>query len=177
MFRIMFRIMTGLSNAIVEVTAFFARLLVLFVGASMLMQVILRYIFRAALPWPEEASRYAMIWLVCLCGNILVRNEELITVDFLDRLWPPKLVKYRNFFYRLLLLVVLLVLLREGINQAISGGKTISSALGIEFFWPYLSVPVGAALMLYQMVYIIIRDFIVSKKERSDHEKITTQYG
>jgi TRAP-type C4-dicarboxylate transport system permease small subunit len=173
----MFRIMTKLSDAMIEVSAFLARVLVLFVGASMLMQVILRYIFRAALPWPEEAARYAMIWLVCLCGNILIRNEELITVDFLDKLWPRKMIKYRNGLYRLLLLVVLFVLIREGINQTILGGTMTSTALGIERFWPYLSVPVGAVLMFYQMVYIIIRDFVAPKKEISDNERITTQLG
>jgi TRAP-type C4-dicarboxylate transport system permease small subunit len=139
------------------------------------MQVSLRYLFRAALPWPEEAARFAIIWLVCLSGNILIRNEELVTVDFLDRLWPRKMIKYRNTIYRFCLLVVLFVLIKEGWNQAILGGKVLSSALEIELFWSYLAVPVGAVLMFYQMVYIIIRDFVVPRKEISDYEKITTQ--
>ena len=173
----MFRIMTVISDAIVEVTAFIARILIVFIGASIFMQVSLRYVFRAALPWPEEAARYAIIWLVCLCGNILIRNEELITVDFLDKLWPSKMIKYRNAIYRIMLLVVLFVLIKEGINQAISGGKTLGSGLEIELFWSYLAVPVGAILMFYQMAYIIIRDFIAPRKEVSDYEKITTQLG
>jgi hypothetical protein len=31
--------------------------------------------------------------------------------------------------------------------------------------------------MFYQMVYIIIRDFVAPKKEISDNERITTQLG
>lgn len=171
----MFKIMTKLSNTIVEVTAFIARLLLLFVGGTMFMQVVLRYIFNAALSWPEEAAKYAMIWLVCLAANILIRNEELITVDFLDKLWSKKFIKYRNVAYRILLLIVLFVLAREGLWQAITGAKITSSSLGISFFWTYLAVPVGATLMLYQMIYISIRDLIFGTKEISDYERMTTQ--
>jgi TRAP-type C4-dicarboxylate transport system permease small subunit len=134
-------------------------MLVAFVAFILLLQVILRYIFNAALPWPEEASRYAMIWAVLLMASVLVRDSELIYVDFFDRLWPKKAISYRNMAYRILLLVVLAVLFKEGISQAIAGWNMRTTALNMRWFWPYLSIPVGSGLMLFQMIFLIIEDF------------------
>ncbi len=86
-----------ISIWLAQISMTIARILLIFVAAILLVQVGLRYIFNAALPWPEESSRYAMIWVVLLVGNVLIRDKELITVDFLDRLWPQKIVAYRDF--------------------------------------------------------------------------------
>ncbi len=130
----------------------------------------MRYIFNAALPWPEESSRYAMIWVVLLVGNVLIRDKELITVDFLDRLWPQKIVAYRDFAYRLLLLGLMGVLFYEGVDQAVHAIRMTTTALQISWFWPYLSIPVGAALMFLQMLLLIFKDLIIARARKQSCE-------
>lgn len=159
----MFKILAIVSEAMSKIASRVATALLAFVAFILLLQVILRYVFNAALPWPEEASRYAMIWVVMLISNVLVRDEELVNVDFFDKLWPTKVIFYRDTVYRILLLVLLAVLFKEGLSQAIAEKHQTTTAMGISWFWPYLSIPVGTGLMLYQMIFLMIRDIVHHK--------------
>jgi TRAP-type C4-dicarboxylate transport system permease small subunit len=160
----MYRLIAEIGRLIATSSAVVARVLLAFVAFVLLLQVILRYVFNAALPWPEEASKYSMIWVVCLMGNVLIRDKQLITVDFLDMLWSRKLIIYRDNLYRLLLLFLLWILFKEGLIQTIYGWKTITTTLRIRWFWPYLAVPVGTGLMLVQMIFLILNDLINKKR-------------
>jgi len=117
----MYRLITETGKLIAASSTVVARILLAFFVFVLLLQVILRFVFNAALPWPEEAAKYSMIWVTCLVGNVLIRNRELITVDFLDKLWPQSFLIYRDTTYRILLLFLLLVLFKEGLIQAIFG--------------------------------------------------------
>ncbi len=81
-------------------------------------------------------------------------------MDFLDHLWPAKFKRYRDFAYRILLLILLAVLTKEGILQAIAGWNTETTALEMRWFWPYLSIPVGVSLMFFQMIWLILEDLV-----------------
>lgn len=146
------------SWALARVAGAIAKALLLFVVCIMFLQVVLRFGFNAALPWPEEAARYGMIWVVMLFGGILVRDEQLISVDFFDHFWPRRLLVLRNLAYRLLLFAVLAVLMVEGWEQAITAWPRTTAAMQISWFWPYAAVSVGATLMLLQMMALVVRD-------------------
>lgn len=137
-----------------------ARLMVIFIAAILFIQVVLRYVFLYSLPWPEEASRYLMIWAVMLGGSLLVKDEQLVAVDFFDKLWSPRWLVYRNVLFRLLLAVMLGVLFYQGIDLATFSMNRTTVALQISWFWPYLAIPVGAALMLFHMVVLALRDLL-----------------
>lgn len=135
-----------------------ARLMLVFIAAILFIQVVLRYVFLYSLPWPEEASRYLMIWVVMLAGSLLVKDEQLVSVDFFDKVWPRKLLPYRNILFRFLLAVLLAVLLWQGVGLATFSANRTTTALQISWFWPYLAIPVGAGLMLFHMVVLALRD-------------------
>lgn len=123
-----------------------------FLMAVILVQVILRFCFKSNLPWAEEVARYLMIWVVMIISSVLVKEDGLIKVDFFDTLWPEKFLRYREILYQVLLVVLFVILLIEGWKQAVYGmGGTISS-LNISWFWPYLAIPAGMALILIQFV-------------------------
>ncbi len=163
----MYNTLDKAGDIISKVSTALGRIGLLFIAAITALQVILRYVFNAALPWPDEAARYCMIWVVLLVANALLRDRELITVDFFDKFWPSKLILYRDLTYKILLLFLFWTLTREGLTQAIYGFNTVTTALQIKFFWPYLAIPVGAALVLFQMLLIIFKDIraILLRKE------------
>jgi TRAP-type C4-dicarboxylate transport system permease small subunit len=163
----MYNILIKVSNLIANISGKAASVMLAFVAFILLLQVFLRYVFNAALPWPEEASRYTMIWVVLLISNVLIRDRELVNVDFFDKMWPPKVIVFRDAAYRILLLILLIVLFKEGLIQAIAEKRQTTTAMGISWFWPYLSIPVGTALMLYQMIFLIIRDIRHFKEKKS----------
>jgi len=156
----MLKTLARISAILAILSSRVSTLLLAFVAFILLLQVILRYVFNAALPWPEEAARYAMVWVVLLISKALVREAELVNVDFFDKLWPTKFIFYRDTAYRLMLLVLLFVLFKEGLIQAIAESRQRTTALDISWFWPYLSIPVGTGLMLFQMIYIMILDAV-----------------
>jgi len=137
-----------------------ARLMIFFIAIILFVQVILRYVFSYSLPWPEEASRYLMIWAVMLGGSLLVKDEQLVAVDFLDKLWSPKLIVFRNLLFRLLLSILLMALFWYGVDLATFSLNRTTTALQISWFWPYLAIPVGAALMLFHMLVLALRDLL-----------------
>lgn len=148
-----------------------SRLMLVAVALMLLVQVCLRFGFNYSLPWPEEAARYLMIWIVMLSGSLLVRDDQLVRVDFLDHLWSPRLLVWRNLTFRLLLAVMLCVLAWQGWDQASFAMRRTTTALQISWFWVYLAIPVGAALMLIQMLDRAIEEFITGKVSTGNIEE------
>lgn len=148
-----------LSDIVGGVTSTIARLLMIIVASMLIVQVVLRYLFSYSLPWPEEAARYVMIWVVMLSGSLLVKDNQLVSVDFFDSLWSPKWLVYRNAVFRALLAILLFLMAKHGWDQAYISINRTTTALQISWFWPYAAIPVGAALMLFQMFVLTLREF------------------
>lgn len=148
------------ASVLAVVTSAIARVLLMAICVMLFVQVVLRYGFGFSLPWPEEASRYLMIWVVMLAGSLLVKDDQLVRVDFFDHFWPKRLLGYRNAIFRLLLAGLLAVLVWKGFENAMFGQRRQAATLGISFFWIYLSIPVGAALMLFHMLVLALRDLL-----------------
>jgi TRAP-type C4-dicarboxylate transport system permease small subunit len=164
----MLSVLHRLTSALAVVSDAAARLGVIFVATILFLQVVLRFVFNTGLPWPEEAARYTMIWVTMLAGSLLVRDEQLISVDFFDKLWPEQLIGYRNALFRLLLAVMLGILFWVGLDQAIFNLRRVTATLEISWFWPYLAIPVGAGLMLLNMVLLAIRDLTAPSVKRPE---------
>jgi len=137
----MLDILLKTADWVSHVASVLARLMLLLVAAMLFVQVVLRYVFLYSLPWPEEASRYLMIWTVMITGSVLVKDEQLVAVDFFDTLWPKRVIAYRNALFRLMLVGLLCVLFMEGLDQAL-----------------------GSALMIFHMVVLILRDVICPER-------------
>ena len=140
--------------------------MLLVVVVVLMTQVGLRFFFKASLPWAEEVGRYFMVWVVMLTGSILVKNQELITVDFFDKLWPEKFVRYRDLVYRGLLIFVFIVLVKEGWLMALDGRIARIASLNVSWFWPYLAIPAGSLLMIIQLVLLSISEYSQKHVER-----------
>lgn len=165
----------ALFNRIVDavgfVTSAVARLMLIAVAAMLVLQVTLRYGFSYSLPWPEEAARYMMIWIVMLAGSLLVKDDQLVRVDFLDHLWPEGWLVYRNAMFRLCLGGLLVVLAWQGLDQALFAWRRTTTALQISWFWPYLAIPVGASLMLFHMFALTVREIAAGRPVTHDGDE------
>jgi len=153
-----------LSKYINLICRFLIMILLVIIAASMFVQVILRFIFSQGLPWVEEFARYGTIWVTMLYAPFLIKNDELLKVDFLDEYLPPNFLKYRDIFYRFVIIFIFIVLIKEGWLQALNGLKSRTVTLEISWFWVYLSVPVGSFLMLFEIIILIFKDLGLFKK-------------
>src|SRR6056297_539079 len=55
-----------------------------------LVQVFFRYVLNNALPWPDEAARFMMLWMTGLAAPIAYRRGGFVAIDMLERALPPR---------------------------------------------------------------------------------------
>ena len=76
-----------------------------------LLQIFFRYVLNNALPWPEEAARALMIWMMALVAPSAYRHAGFVSIDMLPDLLPRKmrlLLTLTILFLGLLVTVVML---------------------------------------------------------------------
>ena len=59
-----------------------------------LAQIFFRYVLNNALPWPEEAARGLMIWMMALVAPSAYRYTGFVSIDMLHDLIPARLKNY-----------------------------------------------------------------------------------
>ncbi len=153
------RILEYIGDLIANITLKLSCLFILVMALILIIQVILRYVFNSGITSADEIAKYSIIWAVCLAGNVLIKEDILIKVDFLDNFWPEAFIKWRDKFYQVVIIILLGFLLKEGWLQAVEGWNTKLTSLNLPWFFPYLAVPVGALLMLYQSVIVLLKSF------------------
>jgi TRAP-type C4-dicarboxylate transport system permease small subunit len=109
-----------------------------------LLQVFFRYALNNALPWPEEASRFLMLWSTALMAPTAFRRGGFVAIDMILRLLPRMAATGVSL---LLLLVTVLVLW-----VALGIGWSEVTGLGGRFETDSLRVPVSLDLSVWMKV-------------------------
>ncbi|QTX31399.1 TRAP transporter small permease [Aminithiophilus ramosus] len=115
-------------------------------------QVVLRYAFQAANIWAEEFARYAFIWVVLLGSASAMRNSKHIKIDFLVDGFSDRSKWVLNNFVCLAMGSFLFCLAVYGFKIALKTGNQLSAGLHVPMSFMYMSIPVGAVLMLLALV-------------------------
>ena len=152
-----------IQKGISVVSLSLASVLLATIAVAVFISVLGRYVFGTNTMWVEQYTRYALIWAVFLTGNVLIQQNELVRVDFLDHLYPKAFIRGRDIFYTILFVGILVVLFWYGWLQAVSYWGVAMSGFPLDKFWIYLSVPIGAALMLIQYFLNLIVLFFEKK--------------
>lgn len=161
------KVLCKIAEYIAKISEVLAALLTGSIAAVLFCQVILRYVFGSGILWVDAYTRYFIIWAVMLAGNVLIYRDVLIRVDFFDSMWPEKLTKIRERIYQFLFFVLLTILIVAGWQQAWGARNTALLSLPFSQMVPYLSIPVGAALMLFQYLIKFIQTFQKSEEDAS----------
>lgn len=121
--------------------------------------VMFRYVLNSPLEWSEEMSTFMMVWFAMLGASMGVYRGRHVGVSFII-----EKVGFLNRHYRsvaivsnLLILTFLLVLLWQGSILAMFAKLQQSPALMISMFWPYFGLLVGAAAVILQVVFQILK--------------------
>ena len=127
-----------------------AAILMATVALSIFVNVAARYIFKVGLMWVEQYARYSLIWSVFLSANVLIYDNALMRVDFMDVFWPSWIKTGREKIYALLFVLILGIVTWQGWLQARAYIGVSLMGIALDKFWVYLCVPVGTGLMLVQ---------------------------
>lgn len=109
-----------------------------------LVQVFWRYVLNNALPWPEEAARFLMLWAAGLMIATAFRRGGFVSIDMLVRLLPLRAASALSLLLLGLSMVVLVVAL------GISWGDV--TGIGGRFETDSLKVPTALSPMVWEKV-------------------------
>jgi len=137
-----------------------------------LIQVYFRYVLNSALPWPDEAARFLMLWMTGFIAPSAYRWGGFVSIEMLFRMLPSRMVKIVTLMLLTISLLVLVVGLQFGLKHVESGWLFTSSslkwplhligmeAIRVKLAWMYMSLPVGLAMMTLVNVELIIKNFL-----------------
>ena len=137
-----------------------------------LTQVYFRYVLNNALPWPDEAARFLMLWLAGLMGPIALRQGSMVAIVGVQSLLPGLICKVLVFSLLLVSFTVLIVTVKLGWAHVNSGWLFASSSLKVplnlvgmkaikmKLAWSYMSLFVGFCLMSLVNLELLLRTAI-----------------
>ena len=122
-------------------------------ASSVMLQVVLRYVFSTAAPWAEELSVYAMIFAVYFGSTMAVRERQHIRITVLVTLAPRPLAIAMVVLADLLWAGFAALMVKLTIDYVALLFRTtyISPGLGLEQRWVQWVVPFAFALMLFRI--------------------------
>jgi len=149
--------------------------------AAILIQVVARYIFNNALPWPDEAARFCMLWMTGLMAPTAFRRGGFVALDMISGFLPKTVSALLSLLLLVISIAILIVALPIGFSEVTGfGGKFATASLYLpismgfvesswipfdEWFrvprsWMMLSLLVGVVLLLMVNVELILRSII-----------------
>ncbi|MTI43103.1 TRAP-type C4-dicarboxylate transport system permease small subunit [Roseibium hamelinense] len=140
---------------------------------AILIQVVFRYGFNNALPWPDEAARFCMLWMTGLVAPTAFRRGGFVAIDMVPLALPRTIGALLNLFLLIVCLTVLTVAVQIGYKEVTGfGGKFATASLYLplnlgfsEWFriprsWMMASLLVGVALLISVNIELILRNLI-----------------
>ncbi len=137
-----------------------------------LAQVFYRYVLNNALPWPEEASRFLMLWSTGLMAPTAFRRGGFVAIDMVVRLLPRFVATGLSVFLMVVTILVLWTALGIGWSEVTGiGGQFETDSLRVPVSldlsvwmkvpkgWMMASMLVGVALLLLVAVELAMRNF------------------
>ena len=134
-----------------------------------LLQVFFRYILGNALPWPDEAARFCMLWMTGLMAPTALREGGFVAIDTIDALLPNFLARLLQIILLFVSLTVLLVAVQIGWKEVTGlGGRFTTASLYVplslsfdEWYrvprsWMMTSLLVGVVLLILVNIELIL---------------------
>lgn len=152
----MFRTIDRISDACGRLSAwmFFA------VGFLITAEVIARYVFTAPTPWTEEVSQALQIWATYLAAACVLRNRDLIVIEFFTQRMGPGRRRLAESFSLAVVLAFALVATVYGaviVAESVAQNRHTSTMLGLPRWLTETAIPLGFGLLTVQAAVELVR--------------------
>jgi TRAP-type C4-dicarboxylate transport system permease small subunit len=121
--------------------------------------VLARYVLPFQVTFTEELARYLMIWMALLAVSSGISHREHIGVLVLFERFPPQLRKWLAVMFDLLALIFFGIIFFYGLGMVERGFSRYTMIQAIPKAYPFMGVPLAAALACVQLVLVAIHDF------------------
>ena len=145
----------------------------LFVTATLFLNVVLRYVFRSGLHWSDEVIRYVMIWISFIGITFGIRQDKLMAVDLILNYVGPGLERFIRLVNNILGLLFSVLILCYGkmAVSAMARSTQVSPALEAPMYIFYLVIPLSGALMTLEFIFACARTITGKGLEKSGLEE------
>lgn len=124
--------------------------LLFFNVAILFFTVVLRYLFNNPPVWPEEASRYVMIWIIYLGVSQSIENNTEIKIDILTQLTNSVIIKkIAPFIAAIVGMVISIFMLFYGIQftKMLMESQEVAASFPVQKAYIYSIIPIAGMLM------------------------------
>ncbi len=139
---------------------------------SLLLQVYFRYIVGKSLPWTEELSRFAFLFLVFLVIGISVKKRSHIRITVQFNFLPPKAKKIAMIISDTIWFAFNWIVIYQGFKLFLEMGNSDKSQISPVLEWDlryiYVILPIGFLLMNLRLIENYIVEFM-GKRIRRRH--------
>ena len=150
------RIVDAMDRTATWITYISVTVMVLMVA----LQVISRYVFHNSISFSEELARYMFIWTVAIGSSMALKSRSHVSVGvFVDAL-PAKAGKIIKPIADLLAVFFFSLLFIFGVVMVFKTRTQTTPALGMSMGLVYLSIPVGAVILIIDGIYNACMDFL-----------------
>ncbi len=162
--------MKGLYNAFCTAQNTLISVLLVILVFVVLIGAFCRYTQFAILNWPDELTRYLMVWIVFIGSGSAASNNTHFRIEVLFGLLSPgkqtALVIFKAVLVTCLYAFVLYI--SSGLTRKMMLMRQVSPAMSIPMWIMYLAVPVGCGLMLVQGLICDVRHILAIRRARGE---------
>lgn len=131
-------------------------------------EIILRNLLGITWIWTLELCALITVWVGFLGASVVYRRKGHIGIEALVRLFPPSMQKAVNISMYILICAGFVVLLAKAtMLMIVQAGQEIVS-LGIPRSFLSLPIVLGIGLMFITSIYLILEEFLNSKRFDSE---------
>lgn len=112
-------------------------------------QVVARYVFSAPTIWSEELARFLMVWVAMLGSAYVLEHGDHIAVTVFVDIMPEPVQRVLEWVRDLIVIAMAGGLAYYGYGFAVSGGRRVSTGLGLPMSYAYAAIPIGAVLIAF----------------------------
>ncbi|MCE0492422.1 TRAP transporter small permease [Vibrio salinus] len=132
----------------------------------MIYGVITRYIFNSPCSWVEEASLSLFVWMTFMGASALMRNNELVRIDYISTKLPSYLANILdNLISPILVIFALIFMTYWGWKLLMFSQVRFTPALKIPYIYIYAAVPISSVFMIYHQLKQLNTFFKVRNQE------------
>jgi len=134
-------------NNFEEVSSAFLLACVIF---FLFVQVFFRYAVGKSIPWTEELSRFAFLWMVYLCTSLVAKDGKHIRVTAQFKIFSHKIQSFMVILADIIWMAFNVIVVIEGFKlyQQMSEFPLISAVLGWDIKYVVLIIPVAFLMQI-----------------------------
>lgn len=164
------RLLNGILTPLLAAGRWIGVLAIAAMVIVILIQVFCRYVLNSALPWPDEAARFCMLWMAGLMAPTAFRAGSFVAIDTIEAVLPKTAIRLLSLFLLCVSLAVLVIAVQIGWKEVNGiGGRFATASLylptSINFdswfriprSWMMTSLLVGIALLILVNIELLIR--------------------